>query len=87
MASEKPRDVYIAKPMQFGNGAKLKAYKTHIGVDMVVMTKKEYNKINDKPFNKALKEHDDLIANIDDKALDKQIKMLKSGEKDGKRKS
>jgi len=39
MAREKEKGMYIDKPKKYGNGAKLKAYKSHIGEEMVVMKK------------------------------------------------
>jgi len=43
MSREKVKDMYVAKPTLFGNGAKLKAYKDHIGKEMIIMTKEKYN--------------------------------------------
>jgi ribosomal protein L35 len=45
MVKELPKDIYFSKPKSFGNGARLKAYKKHINEEMIIMTKKEFDKM------------------------------------------
>jgi len=45
MASKLALDIYTAKPIKFGNGARLVAFKKHINKDMIIMTKKKYEEL------------------------------------------
>jgi len=70
MVKEFPRDVYRAKPMKFGNGARLKAYKTHINKEMVIMTREKYDKYMKE--TKAMRDITDLEADRDNRAMAKK---------------
>ena len=39
--------MYFAKPVKFGNGAKLRSYKKYIGEEMVIMKKTKYEEFMD----------------------------------------
>jgi len=47
MSREEPQEVYFAKPVKFGNGAKLRSYKKYIGEEMVIMKKTKYEEFMD----------------------------------------
>jgi|GEM_PF-5329672 len=74
MSREKAKDIYNAKPSIFGNGAKLKAYKKHIGKEMVIMTKDKFEEIKEKKKNSKLV---DKIFELDKKVSKKYIKLEK----------
>jgi len=70
MVKEFPRDVYRAKPVKFGNGARLKAYKTHINKEMVIMTREKYNEY--MKGTDAMKDITDEEADRDNSAMAKK---------------
>jgi len=56
-----------SKPVKFGNGAKLKAYKKHINEEMVIMTSKKYEE-----FMKKIMES----SEVSDKEMEKNESAL-----------
>ena len=82
MAREEPKEFYVAKPSEFGNGAKLKAYKKYINKEMVIMTKEYWDKVNkekkvsDNDTDKNDKKMAKRWADAEDKRTDDLIKEL-----------
>jgi putative transposon-encoded protein len=67
MSRKEPEEVYFAKPVKFGNGAKLRSYKKHIGEEMVIMKRTKYEK-----FMKDVKND----RKVSDKEWDKNEKKM-----------
>jgi len=44
MSRETPKKIYVTKVRKFGNGASIKAFKSHIGEEVIVMIKKKTKK-------------------------------------------
>jgi len=67
MSREKPKNIYRSKVTKFGNGAKIKGYKKHIGQDVIIMVKEE------KWTEKDDKEMDKLESDIADRWIKKGL--------------
>jgi len=67
MVRELPKDFYKAKPKNYGNGARLKAFKKHIGKEMIIMTKDKYKEFMDE--TKKMKKISDTEADRDNEDI------------------
>jgi len=70
MSREKPKEIYKAKVTRFGNGAKLKAFKDHVGQEVIIMKKDVYKEFLDKVKKVSKKKWTERDSERLDKAMD-----------------
>ena len=63
MSRERPKSVYQARVKKFGNGARIKGFKAHIGEEVIIMRKKDLKK-------------DIKLGEIDDKYIEEYYEDL-----------